>query len=487
MNSSTAIERCPVLTIVGISLLFLVMPATLMADTEFEDPECYSVGFGSNPYWTSICDVDLDGHLDLTVACSNTWVISVLIGKGDGTFYPEQRYDVDPGPVGVVTPRLNEDEFPDAAVCNSSGSVGVLLNNGDGTFGEATIYTTGAFSQGIDAADFDEDGDIDLAVANEKDDNLTILFNDGEGGFPSKTYISSGDGPHSMLAVHLNEDDHWDLVHTNWNSGDLSVLIGNGDGTFQSPVHYYAGPHANEASAADFDRDGDMDVVACVWPGFAVFMNEGDGTLEPPVLYTEPGEGMGVGTADLDKDTYADVMFCSWYRNVLSIFYNDGDGTFGEEHAYDTPAYPRNAAAGDLDEDGHLDIVETNHDGWSVCVLINMAGDSLEVSIEPRGSINVPRGDSLRFTASIKNWTDHSLAFDAWLAVRLLGGKEKHLQGPVHVYLGAGKEISQDRALYVPSRTPIGGPFTLIIRGGDYPDDIWSEDSFEFYVVPPED
>lgn len=71
----------------------------------------------------------------------------MLTGKGDGSFRPATNFDVGGLPTSVAVGDFNGDGFSDLAVTNSSHSynyysygysdnVSVLLGKGDGSFGQ---------------------------------------------------------------------------------------------------------------------------------------------------------------------------------------------------------------------------------------------------------------------------------------------------------------------------------------------------------------
>jgi hypothetical protein len=59
--------------------------------------------------------------------------VSVLVGKGDGTFQAVTTYPVGIGPWYVAVGDLNGDGILDLAFTCLDGGVRVLLGNGDGT------------------------------------------------------------------------------------------------------------------------------------------------------------------------------------------------------------------------------------------------------------------------------------------------------------------------------------------------------------------
>src|SRR5204863_10215991 len=104
--------------------------------------------------------------------------VSVLLGKGDGTFRVAVSYPVGPELWSVAVGDFNGDGRPDLAVANSVADVvSVLLGNGDGTFQDAANYRTGNGPVSVHVSDFDGDGKPDLAVASRNSDTVSVLLN----------------------------------------------------------------------------------------------------------------------------------------------------------------------------------------------------------------------------------------------------------------------------------------------------------------------
>jgi hypothetical protein len=123
----------------------------------FRSPAAVTVNFrpavpyktsGYNPYSVAVADVNSDGILDLVVANEQQsktdpqGSISVLLGKGDGTFHAAVNYSSGgQSAYSIVVADVNGDGKLDLVVANgcvgsncATGSVGVLLGKGDGTF-----------------------------------------------------------------------------------------------------------------------------------------------------------------------------------------------------------------------------------------------------------------------------------------------------------------------------------------------------------------
>ena len=76
---------------------------------------------------------------------------------------------------------FNGDGIQDLAVANySSNNVSVLLGRGDGTFQAAINFGAGAFPFSVAVSDFNDDGlqDVAVAVMAARNSGVSVLIND---------------------------------------------------------------------------------------------------------------------------------------------------------------------------------------------------------------------------------------------------------------------------------------------------------------------
>src|SRR5439155_6917772 len=161
-------------------------------DRTFQAAVSYSTGTQS---W-SVEVGDFNGDLvpDLAVANFDANNVSILRGIGDGTFQAAGTYAAGRQPRSVAVADFNGDGTSDLAVANfdtfnsDTNDVSVLLGKGDGTF-PAPLNTpagTGALSWvhsiSVATGDFNGDGKLDLAVANQ-DTSVSVLLSNGDGTF----------------------------------------------------------------------------------------------------------------------------------------------------------------------------------------------------------------------------------------------------------------------------------------------------------------
>jgi hypothetical protein len=104
-------------------------------DGIFQAAATFAAGPGPNA--VAVGDFNADGISDIVVADGANpffWgsTVSVLLGKGDGSFLSPQGYGVDTSPVSVVVGDFNGDGFPDLAVIEEPNRVTILLNAANG-------------------------------------------------------------------------------------------------------------------------------------------------------------------------------------------------------------------------------------------------------------------------------------------------------------------------------------------------------------------
>jgi hypothetical protein len=100
-------------------------------DGTFQAAATFAAGPGPNA--VAVGDCNADGNSDIVVADgANPFffptTVSVLLGKGDGSFLAPQSFGVDTRPVSVAVGDFNGDGYPDLAVIEQTDRVTILLN-----------------------------------------------------------------------------------------------------------------------------------------------------------------------------------------------------------------------------------------------------------------------------------------------------------------------------------------------------------------------
>jgi hypothetical protein len=234
-----------------------------------------SFAAGSAAAHVAVGDFNGDGHPDLAVTNETAQgTLSILLGNGDGTFQAPQNYAAGSYPNSVATGDFSRDGVPDIAVTNltapvTGGAVSILLGKGDGTFQSPQSYATGTNPYSVAVGDFNGDGAPDLAVADYGDNKVNVLLTNGDGTFQAATpyAVGSPNVPGSQniaLAVgDFNADGHLDLAVITLSSATVVLLLGKGDGTFQAALANptVIGFTLSALAVGDFNGDGHPDLA----------------------------------------------------------------------------------------------------------------------------------------------------------------------------------------------------------------------------------
>ncbi len=180
-----------------------------------------------NPHWVDTGDLDLDGALDIVIACFGVVpapdgqenlmgeaTVHLAADSVDFSVYTTVEVGLGVRPISVAIDDLNGDMAPDVVVLGE-GLLGacVFLNLGLDPktddwlgLGAPTHLLLGSRPQAVEIADMDLDGAPDLVVASILSSTIEIAWNDGAGAFPTTTSLSSAGEPEHSLPVDLNGD-----------------------------------------------------------------------------------------------------------------------------------------------------------------------------------------------------------------------------------------------------------------------------------------
>jgi hypothetical protein len=271
----------------------------------------YSVLIGYDDYGYPSYENHSDGYLN------------VLLGNGDGTFDTGAASHLGYTPSGLELGDFNGDGRLDVVTSSQGvgpggrGILSLLLGKGDGTFHVAQ-HSYGVYlgDTSNPVGDFDRDGNLDLLSGSWN--GAVLMRGNGDGTFQPGQDMKLSTQWHSTIVGDVNADGKLDIVVLQYDVQYISyneyqepdafdtirsalVYLGYGDGSFTLPVAIVLGTVPDVSAfispvLADFDGDGFLDLAASEWyrtaddfnyygsgvyRGIHVMRNDGDWTLPP--------------------------------------------------------------------------------------------------------------------------------------------------------------------------------------------------------------
>lgn len=321
--------------------------------------------------------------------------LSILSNRGQGSFFPEQRVNVDASKYilhAVAVGDFNADGAADLAAAVDDvttfpirGSVLVYPNDGSGGFRRATEYKlNGFFPRTISVGDVTGDGALDLAVGFAQIGGsrglFTVLAGQRQGGSPTGAFAATtttvvGAAPSAIDLGDLDGDGHVDALIADRDGGTVFVFYGTG-------------------TAAPF---GDPVQVTSVTAPVAALVSNAPGLAHPQVLVAARNSGRlltlaqtaprafatpveerigflpaAMGLADADGDGTDDLIVVSVLGIELWKGASDGTFSFGESIVGDDDSLDA-LTIDDLNGDGRPDVAASASSQDRVTVALNGA------------------------------------------------------------------------------------------------------------------
>lgn len=343
---------------------------------------------GTAPDAVITADFNGDGKADLATANLTANTVSILLGNGDGTFAAHSDVPVGDGPTALVSANFNNlvDGYADLAVTNQTyGTVSILLGKGDGTFATPTtlVLPTGASPVAIATGSFTSLGRADLAVVNNGTNSVSIFLCNGDGTFAAPTTLTTGASPVAIATGDFNADGNLDLAVVNQADNTVSIFLGNGDGTFKPGVTYATGTHPAGIAVADFNSDArpDLAITNETDGTVSLLLGNGDGTFGTKTD-TNVGTGpIGIVVKDLSGNGLPDVAVANSGSNTITVLAGNGQGGFLGRLDLATANDPLAIAGADFNGDGTIDLAVAAETSNVVSVILNTSLAQLTPSI----------------------------------------------------------------------------------------------------------
>ncbi len=334
---------------------------------------------GQGPSHLLTTDLNGDGEPDLVSANTKNSTLTLLLGKGDGSFHAALNINVAAEPTMSAVGDIDRDGYPDLAV-NARGAemFVVLQGNGDGTFRKPIPTRTGKVPLNIILGDYNHDNNLDAAVTLTFD-KMELYMGTGDGRFKNGATYLTGSRSFSGVTEDFNEDGHLDiaLAASSSSASSIRLFLGNGDGTFQKPRRFAEGLVPLALVSSDMNDDGKPDLVFAAGQGDNLYMlySNGDGSFQEPISFSGGGGPFALTTGHFNPDKFKDVAVANSRSSSFSLVIRNPNGTF----KYPTRDY--------VIEGGTVLAITSgdyNHSGMSDIAVASNARNTLEIYLQRR-------------------------------------------------------------------------------------------------------
>ncbi|MBG1243184.1 beta strand repeat-containing protein [Nostoc sp. NZL] len=345
-------------------------------------PTTFDVGL--RPYSIVVGDFDEDGNTDLVTANKSSQSVSVLLGKGDGTFKPASNFSTvgfnGLSPSSVAVADFNKDGKLDLVTANNvSNNISVLFGNGNGSFQTAVNFPLELASAPTSVAvgDFNGDGKSDIVTVNNASQNISVLLGNGTGSFATANNFKVPSRPTSVTVGDFNGDGKSDLAVTSSYFNNVSVLLGKGDGTFNSATQFAVGTNPNFVVVGDFNKDNKLDLAVANYDSnnISILLGNGTGGFGIATNFDIGLNPASLTVIDFDNDGNSDLAVANAGSNTVSVLLGDGNGNFGTATNFYVGAKPLSVTVGDFNNDGKSDLAVANSESKNVSVVLNEPDD----------------------------------------------------------------------------------------------------------------
>ncbi len=332
-------------------------------DGTFRSPIDVPLPTGVSLLYGTLGDVNGDGKLDIVAPSSQNGIsnVSVLLGRGDGTFSIASQYPVSGSSFALGD--MNGDGKPDIVFdVGFRTALGVLLGKGDGTFSSPTEFSSQETEvSALALYDMNGDGNLDVITSLSYANEVSVISGNGDGTLRGPSLFPVANDTLDSALGDVNGDGILDSVSEDYSvngpSPAVSILLGTGDGGFGNPTHLsLGGSIVDSVTLGDVNGDGKLDIVGEGPGSLSVFIGKGDGSFGPPTDYSTVSDDSAVSLSlgDINGDGKLDIVLGG--TTTLTML-NNGDGTFGKP--IKLPQSLLYSALGDVNQDGKLDIISS--------------------------------------------------------------------------------------------------------------------------------
>ena len=285
-----------------------------------------TINTGAEPTMSAVGDINQDGVPDIVVNARGQEMFLVFLGKGNGKFRPPLQTKTGKVPLNIILGDYNEDGILDAAVTLTFSKMEIYMGTGDGRFKKGETYLTGSRSFSGVTEDFDEDGHLDIALAasSSSASSIRLFMGNGDGTFQKAARLAEKMVPLAIISSDMNDDGKNDLVFASGQGDNIYLLTSNGDGSFEEPMAFSGGggPFALTTSHFNPDKLKDVAVGNSRSSSFSMIIRNPNGSFKFPTrdYVVEGGTPLAITSGDYNHSGMQDIAVSSNAKNIIEIY-----------------------------------------------------------------------------------------------------------------------------------------------------------------------
>lgn len=351
-------------------------------DGAFFPPIEIPIAIGPNT--VAVGDIDGDGHPDIATTSQVGSFFAYVSGDGAGHARAGDLWPTEDEPTHLVSGDLNGDGHDDLVGYSVGGGYFIVSEDSDFT----PTPSIGFRSPGVLLTDFTGDGLLDLVTESRiVGESLVVNRGYSDGAFGTRVALDAGVWVAALGGGDFDDDGRPDLVTSDSTDSDLSFIFGDGEGGIAETASLDAHVAGNGSLAtADFDGDGVSDVAALSGPYLSV-RSVAVATSSPTrevsmrtLVVSTTGSLTAIVAADVDHDGDQDLVVTgsgasSSDPSRYFVLTQNASGDFVVGTSHNLHGGISQLLSGDFDTDGDADIVGL---GSGVATVFRQSGGALE-------------------------------------------------------------------------------------------------------------
>ncbi len=191
------------------------------------------------------------------------------------------------------------------SVHRESETISLVKRKRNGGFLKPRIVDLQGGAEESAVGDFNEDGRQDVVVVSSRPSSVQLLLGDGRAAFEPRSPVLLSGRPVAVRSEDLTGDGHLDLLVLDRAEDAVFILAGDGAGSFGPPSRVGRADFAFDVG--DVDGDGDLDVIVSLFSGIRIGLNDGAGNFSPGQEVQLGFRALDFAVNDFDSDGNLDL------------------------------------------------------------------------------------------------------------------------------------------------------------------------------------